>query len=154
MGDVHAPGHRALRHGRHSVPSCCYLLTTATWQRRAVFADWGLAATACRAFTAATPSDATLLAWVLMPDHAHFLMQLGHVAVLADAVSRMEACSARAVNVQRQSSAPVWGRSYHDHALRTDDDLRVAARYIVANPLRAGLVTRIGDYPFWNAVWL
>jgi hypothetical protein len=30
----------------------------------------------------------------------------------------------------------------------------VAARYLVANPLRPGLVERIGDYPYWNAVWL
>ena len=28
------------------------------------------------------------------------------------------------------------------------------ARYIVANPLRAGLVKKLADYPFWNAVWL
>jgi len=28
------------------------------------------------------------------------------------------------------------------------------ARYIVANPLRAGLVERIGDYPLWDATWL
>jgi hypothetical protein len=38
--------------------------------------------------------------------------------------------------------------------LRADEDLRVVARYIVANPLRAHLVKRIADYPFWNAVWL
>ncbi len=25
---------------------------------------------------------------------------------------------------------------------------------VVANPLRAGLVNKIGDYPFWNAVWM
>ena len=34
------------------------------------------------------------------------------------------------------------------------DKMLDVARYIVANPLRAGLVTKIGDYPFWNAVWL
>jgi hypothetical protein len=28
------------------------------------------------------------------------------------------------------------------------------ARYIIANPLRAGLVDRIGDYPLWDAMWL
>jgi hypothetical protein len=28
------------------------------------------------------------------------------------------------------------------------------ARYIVGNPLQAGLVDRIGDYPHWDAVWL
>ena len=31
---------------------------------------------------------------------------------------------------------------------------RAAARYIVANPLRAGLVKQIGDYPLWDAIWL
>ncbi|MCF5938543.1 transposase, partial [Xanthomonas perforans] len=29
-----------------------------------------------------------------------------------------------------------------------------AARYYIAYPRRAGLVTRAGDYPFWDAVWL
>jgi hypothetical protein len=28
------------------------------------------------------------------------------------------------------------------------------ARYVVANPLRAGLVKRLGDYPLWDAIWL
>ncbi|MFM2004374.1 MAG: hypothetical protein RLZZ09_29 [Pseudomonadota bacterium] len=28
------------------------------------------------------------------------------------------------------------------------------ARYNVVNPLRAGLVDRIGDYPHWDAAWL
>jgi len=41
-----------------------------------------------------------------------------------------------------------------DHALRTDENLLNVARYIIANPLRAGLVTRIGDYPLWDSIWL
>jgi hypothetical protein len=28
------------------------------------------------------------------------------------------------------------------------------ARYIVANPLRAGLCRHLGDYPLWDSVWL
>jgi len=32
--------------------------------------------------------------------------------------------------------------------------VQATARYIVANPLRAGLVERLGDYPLWDAVWL
>ena len=43
---------------------------------------------------------------------------------------------------------------HHDRALRRDEDLLAVARYIVANPLRAGLVRRVGDYPLWDAVWL
>jgi putative transposase len=32
--------------------------------------------------------------------------------------------------------------------------MRAIARYVVANPLRAGLAGTIGDYPYWDAVWL
>ena len=38
-------------------------------------------------------------------------------------------------------------------SLAEPDEL-ATARYVVANPLRAGLVTSIGDYPFWDAAWL
>ncbi|MDN5510133.1 MAG: transposase, partial [Pseudomonas sp.] len=27
-------------------------------------------------------------------------------------------------------------------------------RYIIANPLRAGLVGHVGDYSLWDAAWL
>jgi len=49
---------------------------------------------------------------------------------------------------------PIWQDGFHDHALRREEDLKATARYIVANPLRAGLVERIGDYPHWDAIWL
>ncbi|MCE4371898.1 REP-associated tyrosine transposase [Xanthomonas hortorum] len=149
-----SPVHRALRRGRRSLANCCYLLTVTTCQRRRVFGDFQLAASACRAFIAALPEDATLLAWVLMPDHVHWLVQLGDVTPLARTVSCMKAASTRAVNRQRGMREAVWARAYHDRALRKEDDLRSVARYLIANPLRAGLVERVGDYPFWDAIWL
>ncbi|MCF6281296.1 MAG: hypothetical protein L3J28_03650 [Candidatus Polarisedimenticolaceae bacterium] len=42
----------------------------------------------------------------------------------------------------------------HDRAIRKEEDLVAIARYIVANPLRAGLVKSIKDYPHWDCVWL
>ena len=48
----------------------------------------------------------------------------------------------------------VWQPNYHDHAVRQDEDMRKMARYIVANPLTANLVERLGDYSLWDAVWL
>jgi hypothetical protein len=49
---------------------------------------------------------------------------------------------------------PLWQTGYHDRAIRDGEDLLPFARYIVANPLRAGLVEKIGDYPLWDASWL
>ena len=48
----------------------------------------------------------------------------------------------------------VWQPGFHDRALRKNEDLVTASRYIVANPVRAGLVEHIADYPHWDAVWL
>ena len=28
------------------------------------------------------------------------------------------------------------------------------ARYVVANPIRAGISRSVGGYPYWNAVWI
>jgi len=33
-----------------------------------------------------------------------------------------------------------------------EEDVKDLARYVVANPLRAGLVTRVHDYPLWMRV--
>jgi REP element-mobilizing transposase RayT len=98
--------------------------------------------------------DAKLLAWVLMPDHAHWLLQLGDAEPLPLVVGRMKARSARAVNRLRGEKRPVWASAWHDQAVRKNEDLRSVARYIVANPLRAGLVQSVSDYPFWDAAWL
>jgi putative transposase len=45
-------------------------------------------------------------------------------------------------------------KAFYDHAVRKDEDVQGIARYIVANPLRAGLVKHIGYYPLWDAIWL
>lgn len=89
-----------------------------------------------------------------MPDHAHWLLQLGQRRPLSTVIRMLKAFSARNIHCLEGGRMPVWSRAYHDRALRRDEDVIAVARYIIANPLRAGLVQRIGDYPYWNAVWL
>lgn len=89
-----------------------------------------------------------------MPDHAHWLIQLGDNANLAACVNRFKGSSTRSIRTLFGSGRVVWQRGYYDHARRKDELVETVARYIVANPLRAGLVTSVGDYPFWDAVWL
>ncbi len=48
----------------------------------------------------------------------------------------------------------LWQKGFYDHALRENENVQGIARYIVANPLRAGLVEQVGDYPLWDAVWV
>ena len=42
----------------------------------------------------------------------------------------------------------LWQRYGFEHVLRDEERSLVVARYILANPVRAGLVQRIEDYPF------
>ncbi|HXU93061.1 MAG TPA: transposase, partial [Gallionella sp.] len=148
-------GHHSLRKGRASVQNGVYLITTITLERKKLFADFAVGCAAARCFENADfLGDAKMLAWVLMPDHAHWLLQLGKRDPLHRVVNRLKSASARHANRARNSSGTVWARAFHDQGLRGEEDLQDTARYVVANPLRAGLVAHLWDYPFWNAVWL
>lgn len=148
-------GHRALRRGRVSLSYSIYLVTATTLGRQAFFRHFSAACSASRCFAdRALLGDSQMLAWVLMPDHAHWLLQLGRQESLSDLVSRLKSASARHANRQLGRSGGLWAPAFYDQGLRHEHNLQNMARYIVANPLRAGLVRRIGDYPFWDAVWL
>ncbi|MBD9436975.1 transposase [Pseudoxanthomonas sp. PXM03] len=148
-------GHQALRRGRWPEPGRIYLVTTTTYRREPHFSRWEVASRmsevlACRSTWS---PHAELLCWVLMPDHLHGLVRLTGTAPLAQVVGLAKGRSAHAPrNVL--AGKRVWAGGFHDRALRRDDDTLVAARYIIANPMRAELVARVGDYPFWDAVWL
>jgi len=94
------------------------------------------------------------LAFVLMPDHLHWLVQLMQGS-LPTLMGQFKANAARVINsAQGSKGLALWQDGYHDHALRRDEDLRVVGRYLVNNPVRAGLVDRVGDYPHWDATWV
>jgi len=154
MDVQHKRGHSALRKGRVSIQGQIYLVTASTHERRPWFADFQCAMLAARSFDkACSGSDAKLVAWVLMPDHAHWLLRLGD-GQLSSTVNVLKSGSGRAVNKLCERSGAVWDNGFHDHALRYDENIKQAARYIIANPVRAKLVTQVGNYPFWNSIWL
>jgi REP element-mobilizing transposase RayT len=150
-----ALGHATLRKGRVSYAQQVYLITFVTHQRKPLFADFELACTAAGALADARNwEQAKLLAWVLMPYHWHALVELRSDSPLAKVVQELKANSARKLGVAHPEIAQVWARAFHDRALRRDDDLVDAARYLVMNPIRAGLARKIREYPFWDAVWV
>ena len=92
-------------------------------------------------------------AWVVMPDHVHWLFMLGSDD-LSTCVRRFKSRSALAINSARSGVGPVWQAGFFDHRLRGEEDQRAQANYIIGNPVRAGLVDAIGDYPYWWCRWL
>ena len=142
-----------LRKGRFSEPGREYFFTAVVHGRRPVFLDFHAARCVVRTLRSLEGErDAEWLAWVVMPDHFHALLRLGHVP-LCVVMAPLKGWSARRVNRLRGSAGRLWQPGYSG-ALRRDEDRRAVARYLVANPLRAGLVRHIGEYPHWNSIWL
>ena len=143
-----------LRKGRYSEVGRMYSLTVVVQEREPVFSDWRIGRLLVEQMRAVDQEGSVQsLAWVVMPDHLHWLVELRQGS-LADLMCRVKSRSCRSINLQYSRQGSLWQRGYHDRALRRDEDLKAAARYIVMNPLRAGLVQRLGDYPLWDAIWL
>ena len=147
---------RNLRKGRASLSNHIYLITTVTHKRQPLFTDFHCARSLIRTIRNTEQiCKIESLSFVIMPDHMHWLFSLGNKSHLSQVIAKVKRISAFRVNeINNRTGSRVWQPGFHDYALRDEGEIKDVARYIVANPLRAGLVNKIGDYPFWDAVWL
>jgi REP element-mobilizing transposase RayT len=143
-----------LRTGRWSAVGNAYLVTTTIREREPLLGDFWAARETVRSIRELHDSGFVKChAFVVMPDHMHMLFTL-RFGLLSTAMRTFKSSSAKRINACLDRRGAVWQRGFHDHCIRRDESLRAAARYIVANPLRAGLVRRLNDYPHWDAEWL
>jgi putative transposase len=145
----------ALRRHRYSATGHTYLLTTVTYQRAPLFYDLHLARLVIQQLREADLQHLTTThAFMLMPDHLHWLVTLEQGS-LQKLMSRTKSRSSHTINHHLHTPGQTrWQQGYHDHAVRHEEQLLAMARYLIANPLRAGLVQRVGDWPHWDARWL
>jgi len=146
-------GQHRLRKGRISEVGRIYHVTLVCHQRQRVFGELMAGRCVVRALMAVEEAAATL-AYVVMPDHVHWMMQLQPDGDLSPVVQKVKALAARELVSMRFCSRPVWQKGFYDRAVRRDEDVADIARYVVANPLRAGIVRSVRVYPLWDACWL
>jgi len=147
--------YRDLAKGRFSSENQIYFVTAVIDKRRKLFNNLNV----CRKISLQMKQfddqgHVATIAWVIMPDHIHWLFELKSNINLATVIKKFKGRTARKLNLLLGSKGTFWQHAYYDHALRCDEDIKEVARYIIANPLRAGLVDRIEDYPYWDAMWL
>jgi REP element-mobilizing transposase RayT len=143
------PHAHRLRKGRYSEANRIYAITIATLDRKPLFADFHHARLLIQVLReSAQRQRAQTLCFVIMPDHFHWLMQLGEGKSLSQVVGTVKSLSSRCIG------QAIWQKGFYDHAIRKEEDIKPIARYMVANPIRAKLVSSIGQYPHWNAIWL
>jgi putative transposase len=125
-----------------------YFLTICTAKRRKSLAEPETARfVIAHLLQHADSNEFDVLAYCVMPDHLHALVHgRSDAADLCRFVHRFKLATGFAW--RRRSPMPLWQEGYYDHVLRHEEATEVVIRYIVANPVRAGLVEDINNYPW------
>ena len=141
--------------GRCSQAFYVYHITICTKNKHPYFADFHSARILIHEMKKLHDEQLLLsLAFAVMPNHLHWLLQLGGCATLSQVFHKLKGRTARQINHYRKQQGSIWQKGYYDHGIRAEENLRVVARYIVSNPLKDGLVQSLADYPHWDAIWL
>ena len=91
-----------------------------------------------------------LLAWFVMPNHAHVLVHVWDWP-LAKMLQNWKSISAIAANRILKRSGSFWQREYWDTFMRSDGQEKTAIRYVENNPVKAKLCRTAEDWPFSSA---
>ena len=102
--------------------------------------------TAGKLFETVRHRQSQLIWWpylfLLMPDHAHALLSFPPSdKTIRLVVSKWKEWTAKTIGIK-------WQNDFFEHRLRGDESRRQKADYILENPLRKKLVSRIHDWPY------
>lgn len=99
----------------------------------------------------------TIHAMVVLPDHLHCVIELpqgdGDFATrwrlikgqFSKSIPPTETLSAVRL---RRGERGIWQRRYWEHLIRDEKDFAAHMDYVHINPLKHGLVNRVGDWPY------
>ena len=138
-----APAYRG-----HTIAS----ITICTKARRQIFLDADAVELCVRALgEVAQQTHHRVPVYCFMPDHLHLILHgLRQDADVRTCVARFKQISAyrmRRIDVMSQ-----WQRGYYDRVFRSEEEMRDHVRYILYNPVRAGLSNRPEDYPYTGSI--
>jgi len=125
-----------------------YFLTFCTHERQKRFVDeQRVDVVREQILRAATDESFAVTAYCFMPDHVHLLVEAS-----SDASNclRFIKCAKQlsGFHYREHFGERLWQRYGYERTLRSQDATLAVAKYIVENPVRAGLVENPDDYPF------
>jgi len=85
--------------------------------------------------------------YVIMPEHIHLFLRLGRLARISSWVGGLKQCLTLVLRPQGVRDS-VWQRGFFDHVMRSAESYSQKWDYVLQNPIRAGLVKRIEDWPY------
>lgn len=92
-------------------------------------------------------SDIDAHVYLFMPDHVHLLLQgKSNTSDLSDIIKRFKQKTGFWLSKNKPEVA--WQKDYFDHILREEENIEKHVRYILRNPVRAGLINDWKIYPY------
>ena len=92
-----------------------------------------------------------LLAWVIMPNHVHVLIETLPGYSLAQILHSWKSFTAKEANKILGQAGDFWQPEYFDRFIRNEKHLESAVNYIHNNPVKASLVEKAEDWPYSSA---
>ena len=134
---------------RYFEDDMAYFVTTATKNRQNIFLNSKM----CRILLVTieyykTIFDYKVHGYCLMPDHLHLILTPTSKYNLSVIMKMIKGTFARKVNKLTNHSGSLWQFRYFDEAIRSHSQMVKQLDYTHNNPIKAGLVTSIEDYPF------
>ena len=123
-----------------------YFVTTCTAFRKPIFKDDRVAGNVTSQILESADSHGfAVAAYCVMPDHVHLLVTAQREdAGLATFVKHAKQVTGFAY--RRATNASLWQPGYHERVLRDEEATLTVARYILENPVRAGLAKALGEW--------
>jgi REP element-mobilizing transposase RayT len=92
-----------------------------------------------------------LSAWVVMPNHVHFLAAPRDGQSLSKIMHSIKSYTSQEANKILLRKGRFWFEDYFDRYIRNARHFENAISYVESNPVRAGLCRRAVDWPFGSA---
>jgi len=144
-----------------------YFVTACTHSRRKILANPDIHQLFLE-FAACGPAHGAWLgAYVLMPDHLHAFVSLGHPDLPRQTGHEPSKAAPLLLGTWMKSlknsiskglreikiGAPHWQKGFFDHVLRSGESFSEKWDYVRNNPVRAGLVKHPDDWPYSGQVF-
>jgi putative transposase len=144
--------HRLRRLDIIRIPNPVFFVTTNAHRRKPILATRECASILIEEWRAAFPRHGWKVgAYVVMPDHVHFLCAPASVnaKTISGFLQSWKQWTAKRVRKECQIPPPLWQINFFDHLLPSRRSMGPCWTYIRENPVRKGLVTRASDW-LWS----
>ncbi len=145
-------GQRPPRSGRIFATGPLYFVTFCTHERQRILAkDQVHTAFVLFAKRAKDKFNVAVGRYVIMPDHVHLFVRGGCNFRLGPWIGALKQALARAATLSR-TKGQIWQEGFFDHVLRTNESYSQKWNYVRENPVRAGLVKSVADWPYQGEI--